>query len=100
MDKKPKYCKLIKTDGSVTNYPPANGKKYTLKELQAAVGGLITFVDTKDGKATFVCHDEALLVAEPQYNVVATMMAIALTGLAYELFGDVLLVSMDYIDTE
>ena len=35
--------KLLKADGSVTDYPP-KGKTYTLEEMQTAVGGYIEIV--------------------------------------------------------
>ena len=35
--------KLLKADGSVTDYPP-KGKTYTLEQMQAAVGGYIQIV--------------------------------------------------------
>lgn len=40
MDPKPYARKLLKADGTVADYPPT-GKHYTLKEMQAAVGGYI-----------------------------------------------------------
>ena len=39
--------KLLKSDGSVANYPPV-GEHYTLEELQKAVGGYIEVVSLKD----------------------------------------------------
>lgn len=39
MDPKTPY--MVTPDGDVTPFPPANGKTFTLKELQAAVGGYI-----------------------------------------------------------
>lgn len=35
-------------DGSITGYPPANGKTYSLEELQAAVEGLIEIIPIPD----------------------------------------------------
>ena len=36
--------KLIQPDGRESPYPPANGKDYTLEEMQTAVGGMIELV--------------------------------------------------------
>ena len=47
---------LIRTDGTVSEYPP-KGKKYTLAELQAAVGGDITLIPLPDWSMLVVNED-------------------------------------------
>jgi hypothetical protein len=41
---------IIKTDGTIIEAVPADGKRFTLKELQAAVGGLIELAVLRDGR--------------------------------------------------
>ena len=51
---------IIRTNGAREAYLPANGRHYTLKELQNAVGGLIEIVYTKDGRP-LVINEEGKL---------------------------------------
>jgi len=50
----------IKTDRTETEVSPKEGKTFSLKELQAFVGGYIQMVTTKDGK-WLVCNEEGKL---------------------------------------
>lgn len=63
----------IKTDGTVTDVTPANGKKFTLQELQGFVGGLIELIELGNGRLMF-CHEESKLVAEPKSNLLANLI--------------------------
>ena len=64
---------IIRTDGSHTEYPPANGKYYTLRELQHGIGdGLIQIVHTKDGRS-MVIDGEGKLKGLP-VNPIATYL--------------------------
>ncbi len=40
---------LIKTDGTQVEVHPANGKRFTLDELQGFVGGLVEMIDLSEG---------------------------------------------------
>ena len=35
---------IVRVDGTIESYPPRDGKTFTLKEMQDAVGGLIEMV--------------------------------------------------------
>lgn len=71
-EKKPVEVLYLKTDGTQEWVKPTDGKKFTLKELQNFVGGLIQFVPLPSG-ATLVCNDEGKLEGlEP--NKLATEM--------------------------
>lgn len=61
---------IYKENGEYENYSP-EGKKFTLKELQKAVGGLIEFVELYDG-TSLVVNEEGLLISEPRINIKAT----------------------------
>ncbi|MBI4339657.1 MAG: DUF3846 domain-containing protein [Chloroflexi bacterium] len=64
----------MKADGSVLDYPPAR-KQYTLKELQAAVGGSIEIAYPPDKRFLIVVNEEGKLEGLP------------LNRLATELYG-------------
>ena len=75
-------AKLLKTDGSVTEVAPAKGKKFTLAEAQAMVGGYVEMVRLRKG---FLLVDEEGLLKGKTLNMAASGMA----GL--DLVGDVLI---------
>ena len=70
--------KLIAYHGAFTEFPPADGKHYTLKEMQEAVGGLIEIVTTRGlhelGDCIMVVNEEGKLKNLPR-NTVATVLA-------------------------
>jgi hypothetical protein len=66
---------------------PKNGKKFTLGELQAAVGGYIEVVRLS-GNERIVVNEEGLLVNLPP-NLVASRMA------GFLIVGDALLMGPD-----
>lgn len=61
---------LIKTTGEVTEIKPANGKDFSLEELQGYVDGLIEATQTEDGR-TLIVNEEGKL-NELDLNVTAT----------------------------
>lgn len=66
-------AQLIKTDGTVQEVTPANGKGFTLEELQGFVGGYIEPVRLGPGK-TMLVNEEGLGM-ELAYNSVASELA-------------------------
>ena len=52
---------IIKTDGTRQPVQPANGSDFTLKEMQAIVGGYIELVEL-DGNTTMVVNEEGKLI--------------------------------------
>ena len=66
--KKEKSALLIQADGAEQTVKPKDGKKFSLKELQGYVGGLVQFVPLPDGR-TLVCNDEGKLIGLPVNNV-------------------------------
>ncbi len=83
--------KLLKTDGTVQDYPPANGKHYTLAELQAAVGGYIELVHLDDNLA-LVLNEEGKLHGLP-VNERASELYCLHYGPVDHIVGDALLCS-------
>ena len=57
---------IIRTDGTRQKICPANGTDFTLKEMQAIVGGNIELVEL-DEKTTMVVNEEGKLLGMP-YN--------------------------------
>lgn len=51
---------IIKTDGSIVEYNPADGKAYTLREMQIAVGGYVQRVGTHQDKGVWANEDGLL----------------------------------------
>jgi hypothetical protein len=76
---------LIKTTGEISDVTPAGGK-FSLKELQAHVGGYIEVVrvEIEGADMIMICNEEGLLMGLP-YNICAS----DLSGL--NLVGDVVL---------
>lgn len=81
-------ARLIKTDGTIERVTPANGKTFTLAELQGFVGGYIEIVPTViglDNPLHMYVNEEGLLKGMP-YNEYAT----ALLPAAYHRAGNVI----------
>ena len=53
-------AKLIKTDGTITEVKPINGKSFSLKELQGFVGGIVEIVPLPSGKEMCVNEEGKL----------------------------------------
>ncbi len=78
---------IIRVDGSREAYPPADGRHYTLEEMQRAIGGgYIEIVHTKDGRLMVL--DEEGKLKRFQVNQVAT--ALYVYGNQDPIVGDVL----------
>lgn len=80
---------LIKVDGTVVDFVPANKTDYKLDELQKAVDGLIDIVNIPDSELIFVVNDEGAFTKQP--NVVASLMCSIMFGAQCCLWGDVIL---------
>jgi len=66
---------------------PANGKHFSLEELQAMVGGYIEFVRViSDPNLTLVCNEEGILMGLP-FNPIASRK----TG--HNIFGNVVIIA-------
>jgi hypothetical protein len=63
---------IIKTDGTIVEAFPKNGKKFSLEELQAAVGGLIELAVLRDGRDLWFNEEGKLIGLE--VNIYATML--------------------------
>ena len=63
---------LIKTDGTIKQVKPANGRYFTLEEKQRFVGGLIEFIPTREGNWLTI-NEEGKLNGLP-INRTATLM--------------------------
>lgn len=84
---------------------PENGKKFSLKELQGFVGGLIEIVPTKEKDMVLVINEEGKLNGSP-VNMKATKLYLHGVdrvedwdlGKGDLIFGDVLLVANKYVN--
>lgn len=82
-------AKLYKTNGEVIEITPENGKKFTLKEAQDLVGGLVELVDLKH-REVLICNEEAILYGLP-YNRQATCILAENYGQNCQgLYGDII----------
>ena len=86
---------IIRVNGAREEYPPADGRHYTLEEMQKAIGGgWIEIVHTKDGRR-MVLDEEGKLKGFP-VNHVAT--ALYPYGSQDPIVGDVLVCDEGNID--
>ena len=60
--------------------------------LQLCVGGYIQELRSPDGEASLICHEEALMMAEPVFNARASVIASGWFGCSYPIYGPVVLV--------
>lgn len=81
----------IKATAPAETVSPANGKTFTLAELQHFVGGYIEVLELSDGTLMYLNEDGKL--NELPYNPVADEIAHRLTGIAWNdgIVGDVLI---------
>lgn len=56
---------LVKTTGEVSEPKPAKGQKFTYKELNGFVGGLIQIVPFPRRRGYIVVHEEGKLIGLP-----------------------------------
>lgn len=80
----------IKTDGTVTDVKPANGKRFTLPELQRYVGGYIQLISTHKPIRNMYVNEEGLLKDLPM-NRTAQQLANHKWLIADCIRGDVLI---------
>ena len=80
----------IKAKAAPQTVTPANGKHFTLTELQTFVGGYIEALDLENGTIMYL-NEEGKLNELP-YNPVADQIAHQCTGIAWNdgIVGDVL----------
>lgn len=83
---------VVKADGTIKEYPPADGKQFTLKEMQKAVGGLIEVVPSWRGEDTLMfANEEGLIIGLP-----LNQLSVELTG--SPLVGDLLVVPKEMME--
>ncbi|MFN8323977.1 MAG: DUF3846 domain-containing protein [Chitinophagales bacterium] len=90
---------LYTTEFSVTRVKPANGRYFTLEEMQRAVGGRIEIVPLeKEGldDRLLVVHEEGKLISPP-LNVLATFEWMRYYGETDFIFGDCIICHPDLI---
>lgn len=90
-------AKLIKIDGTVTDIFPANGKAFTLKELQICVGGYIEIIRTAVPEIWMVCDEEGKL-KDKLPNITATSIYFEAGGMPTYVVGDVLVGAQAELD--
>lgn len=83
---------VLKTDGSRVDAKPADGKNFTLEEMQKIVGGYIEMPKIRvNGKAaTMVCNEDAIAQGLP-INHAATDLAQGFVLMSGGIRGDVLI---------
>ena len=89
--------KLLKADGTETPMLPTNGKYWSLKELQIAVGGCIQILPLKYGQALVI--DEEGKIKNRPLNITATKLSKEYYGInsAQYIVGDVVLTEWSMI---
>ena len=81
---------LFKTDGTIVEITPENGKKFNLKEAQGLVGGLVELINLGH-REMLICNEEGIINGLP-YNHNATMkLKEAFGPYAQHLYGDIIL---------
>lgn len=82
---------LLKADGTMAEYLPKNGKYFTLKELQSAVGGYIEIIYLSNGMQ-MVVNEEGRILGLP-VNKQATILGQydGVLGLHNQIVGNVLI---------
>lgn len=68
---KPYFDYILKSNGSIEEVVPSNGRAYTLDELQKIVGGYIEMVTPNKGSKIMIVNEEGKLYRMP-LNVKAT----------------------------
>ncbi len=90
---------LYTTDLSILKIKPANGRYFTLEEMQGYVGGLIQIIPL-DGKdledKLLVVHEEGKLINLP-FNLFATIEWIRYYGETDFISGDAIICDPDLI---
>jgi hypothetical protein len=66
---------LLSVDGVKEIVPIGDDGKYTLKQLQVAVGGYIELLPIEGGTVVIVMDEDGTLKKDPQVNPVASMLA-------------------------
>lgn len=82
---------IIKTTGEKENIEPADGKVFSLKELQKAVNGYIEIVSLDSGKLMIV-DEEGLIKPDPILNKEASKIA------GQRIVGQVIIIDRDQIE--
>lgn len=81
---------ILRTNGSTEVFEPANKTDYTFEEIRPKIDcRMIELVYL--GNQILCCDEEALMIGEPVFNRNATALARKVTGLEYNIYGDVLL---------
>jgi|KBSSwiStaDraftv2_1062776.scaffolds.fasta_scaffold3247166_2 hypothetical protein len=96
----PGYAKLFKASGEIIDVKPANGRDFSLKEMQDFVGGHIEIVPAAHEDRILVCHDEGRLLGFP-VNEKATRLYVPIGDMAsipYPIVGDVLVCDRTFVD--
>ena len=72
--------KLYKPDLTSEDIKPADGKKFTLKELQKMVGGYIEVYPIPSGKGYIICNENGINQGLPPNEYVKMLFGIDLVG--------------------
>lgn len=89
-------ARLVRAWGEERYVTPTQGEKFSLKELQAAVGGYIEIVRLSKNMS-MVLDEEGKLKDKP-LNLIATRLYRVLTKIDDYIVGDVLIVPTKMID--
>ena len=65
--------KLIKATGEVEDFPPTSGRRYTLEELQGAVGGYIQIVPSENEGMVLVIDEEGKMKGKYRNAMASTL---------------------------
>lgn len=88
-------AELITTTNETRDIAPANGKSFSLAEMQAYVGGYIEIITLPDGQI-MVMNEEGALQGLPQ-NALATVMAHNVITSSRGIVGDVIVCDSELV---
>jgi len=91
-------AKWIRVSGEVSDVTPANGKHFSLAEMQRFVGGYIEIIPAQDPLFSLVINEEGKLNGLPR-NETATSMTRGVVMPGDFVVGDVLIISNDEIES-
>lgn len=93
----PDKARILRTNNTVEEVTPANGRSFTLEELQRIVGGYVEIHLMPDGRTFVVLNEDGLSLNLP-FNTLATVAAYHLNVGPEGVRGDALLVPNHLLD--
>lgn len=90
-------AQIIKTDGTIQDVAPADGKAFSLEEMQRIVGGYIEIIPSNDGRL-IVLNEEGKLHNLPGNPAATVFFARGVIADDDYIVGDVLVTPNEFVD--